>query len=82
MKQKGITLIALIITIIVMLILAGTAIGLMISSGLITIADDAAIQARIDQSKEKIELEIAAVQAQKSGQATLTDLINARDSNF
>jgi len=80
MKKDGITLITLIITIIVMLILAGAVIGLMSSSGLLTMANSAAMQARIDQAKEKIELEIAYVQAQKNGQATMLDLIYARSS--
>ena len=64
-----------------MLILAGTTIAIMMSGGLLTNAREAAKQANIEQSREKIELEIANVQIDKHGQATLQDLEAARNNN-
>ncbi len=51
-NEKGITLIALVITIIVMLILVGVTITMAINGGLFGYAKDAA-----DQTNEQIELE-------------------------
>lgn len=56
MKEKGITLIALVITIIVMLILAGVAIGGMIESGIFGMANEANFKSRMSEYKEQSEL--------------------------
>jgi len=79
-ERSGITLIALIVTIVIILILAGVAISMLMPGGIISKAQEAAIQTKIEGKKEKIELEIAAVQAEKLGQATLGDLIAKRSS--
>ena len=55
-QQKGITLIALIITIIVMLILVGVTINVALSGGLIEKATTASNQTQIEVLKEKAEL--------------------------
>lgn len=65
MKEKtqnhGITLTTLIITVIILLILAGVGIGLLGGDGLIQRARDARLQAEIDNEKELVE--VAAVRA-------------------
>lgn len=58
MKNKGITLIALIITIIILLILAGISIQALTSTGLFSNAKDAAEQSRMAQYKEEIWLDV------------------------
>ena len=56
-NQKGITLIALVITIIVMLILAGVSISLLLDDdGVITKAKEAATEMSLAELKEKLEL--------------------------
>ena len=56
--NKGITLIALIITIIILLILAGISIQALTSTGLFSNAKDAAEQSRMAQYKEEIWLDV------------------------
>ena len=56
-KQKGITLIALVITIIVLLILAGISIATITGdNGIINKSDEAKIETEISQYKEKLEV--------------------------
>lgn len=65
-KQKGITLIALIITIILMLILAGVVLSLTIGeNGLISTAEHAVQKNSEAEAKEKLELALADLQAHK-----------------
>lgn len=60
-NQKGITLIALVITIIVLLILAGVTIAMLTGeNGLITKSSDAATATKIAQAKEAATTEVAA----------------------
>ena len=53
-KQKGITLIALVITIIVMLILVGITISVSLNGGLFTTAKEATGETQIAQEKEEL----------------------------
>ena len=76
-EQKGITLIALIITIIVLIILAGISI-MMISgqNGILNKTADASVQADIAGTKEKIKLELMG-KYDNNGKYSDTDVINA-----
>ena len=76
-KQKGITLIALVITIIVLLILAGVSIAMLTGqNGILTQAQNASTQTEIAEAKEKAQMDIMAWQSERleNGQdATLND---------
>ena len=62
-NQKGITLVALVVTIIVLIILAGISINLLLGeNGLITKAQDAKKQQKIAEVKEKLSLELASAE--------------------
>ncbi len=70
-KQKGITLIALIITIIVLLILAGITISTLTGeNGLISRANNAKIRTEISRIKEEIQTKILENQAENNGNIT------------
>ena len=78
LKQKnGITLIALVITIIVLLILAGVSIAMLTGqNGILTQAQNASTQTEIAEAKEKAQMDIMAWQSERleNGQdATLND---------
>lgn len=61
LKEKGITLIALVITIIVLLILAGVSIATLTGpNGLLTRANDAKTETGKAGAKEKVQMEVAA----------------------
>ena len=67
-KQNGITLIALVITIIVLLILAGVSIATLTGqNGILTRANDAKEQTEIASEKEQVELAAAAALADARG---------------
>ena len=56
-KNKGITLIALVVTIVVLLILAGTALAMVIGEeGILAKASEAAFRQEIGAVREKIDL--------------------------
>ena len=58
-KEKGITLIALVITIIVLLILAGVSIAMLTGpNGLLTQAEEARTETAIAGAREKVQLEV------------------------
>ena len=57
-REKGITLVALVITIIILLILAGISISALTNQGLFAKAQDAKKQSEIANIKEKIQLDI------------------------
>ena len=80
--QRGITLIALIITIVVIVILAAVTISVLSDSGIISRAKNAQTEYEIGEEKEKVTL--AANEAFLSGLGTITeeDLADALDSNF
>ena len=67
-KQNGITLIALVITIIVLLILAGVSIATLTGdNGILTRASDAKEQTEIAEIKEQIQTDILGEQAGNQG---------------
>ena len=76
-KEEGITLIALITTIIVLLILAGVSIAMLTGqNGILTQAQNASTQTEIAEAKEKAQMDIMAWQSERleNGQdATLND---------
>ena len=76
-KNKGITLIALVITIIVLLILAGVSIATLTGqNGILTQAQNASTQTEIAEAKEQAQMDIMAWQSERleNGQdATLND---------
>lgn len=74
-KQNAITLIALIITIILMLILAGVVIGLTLGkNGLIKVAVQANKNQTISKMKEELVLALHKLQLNKIGEAVLEDV--------
>lgn len=61
-KQEGITLVALVITIIVLLILAGVSISLVVGrNGVLTQASDAVKTTNIASAKQDVEMAVAGV---------------------
>ena len=90
-KQKGITLIALIVTIIVLLILAGVSIAALTGgNGTITQANNAKTQTEIAEEKEKVELSaVRAIGRDSRGELKeeylaeeLTSYIGTRDEDY
>ena len=76
-EQKGITLIALIITIIVLIILAGISIAMISGqNGILNKTADASVQADIAGTKEKIKLELMG-KYDNNGKYTNEDVIAA-----
>lgn len=74
-NYKGVSLVALVITIIVLLILAGITINFTIgNNGILTKAKDAKEKTNISQAKESVELKIADLQAENQGKATIASL--------
>jgi len=71
---KGITLVALVITIVILLILAGISIQAITNTGLFENAKEAKRQSEIANVKEQIQLEIYAKQAESTGEITEYDL--------
>lgn len=85
-RPNGITLIALVITIIVLVILAGVAISLTIGeNGLLNKAKYAKEEYKLAQAREELELEILQVQTkimeEQKRNATLEDLLNLIDTD-
>ncbi len=77
-KNNGITLIALVITIIVLLILAGISIAMLTGqNGLLTKASKAEKETDIVDTKEQIKLEIMGNFNEKTANYTNQDVINA-----
>ena len=66
-KQKGITLIALIITIIVMLILVGVTVNVAINGGLITVTQEAKFKTEVRQIEEGLQVRKAVLLAENLG---------------
>ena len=88
-KQKGITLIALVITIVVLIILAGVAINLTIGeNGIFTRAKNARQQSDEETVREKIETAIVELQVEEvsqTGRLSLKNLyenLESKDSNI
>ena len=73
-KTKGITLIALVITIIVLLILAGVSIAMLTGqNGILTQAQNASEQTEVGAEKEAISLAYIGATANKEGNGAVTD---------
>lgn len=82
-NEQGITLVALIITIILLLILAGVVISLTIGdNGIIKIAKEANIKQIQAEMKEQLELKIVDIQGQKLGEVILNDLDNLQIDGY
>lgn len=75
--KKGITLIALIITIIVMLILVGVTVTTAINGGLFESARRAATKTQIEVDKEKLSSALVAAYNEKTGEINKNKLENA-----
>ena len=75
-KQKGITLIALVITIIVLLILAGVSIAILVGdNGILTQANKAKANTEIAEEREQISLAwLGALTSNHSGEVTAAGL--------
>ena len=74
-NEKGVTLVTLVITIVVLIILAGIAINFaMGENGIFRKAEDSRHKYTQEQIKEKISLKIDDIQIEKQGNATLNDL--------
>ncbi len=75
MKDRGITLIALVITIIVLLILAGITINMILGQeGILARAQYAKIENEKAQIEEELELEITDLEARQLGEVRLEDI--------
>ena len=75
-SENGITLIALVVTIIVLIILAGVSINLVLGdNGIITKAKEAAVGTRIESYKEQIDLLKLNLEIEKGSSLTIDDLI-------
>ena len=84
MRNKGITLIALVITIIVLLILAAVSIATLTGeNGILTRANDAKEQTEVADEKEAVQLAYAGAVAEKkgTGDVTASDLNNEFTTN-
>ena len=76
-RPNGITLIALVITIIVLIILAGVAINLTLGeNGIFKRAETAKLKYEIAQAEEELDIKIAELQVNKQGSATLQDVVD------
>ena len=80
-KQKGITFVALVITIAIMLILAGVTINVSLKGGLFSRANEATAQMQIDIEKEQL-LTVAVNALGRNGKINFTDLDNNLPDNF
>ena len=73
-RERGITLIALVITIIVLLILAGVSIAMLTGqNGILTQAQNASEQTEVGAEKEAISLAYIGATANEEGNGTVTD---------
>ena len=73
-KSKGITLISLIITIIILLILAGITISQLSKNGILSRADTAKTKEIKAEMKEKLLISLSDLQIEKEGKAILNDI--------
>ena len=81
-EVKGITLVSLVITIIILLILAGiTIIALTGDNGLFSRAKEAREKTKIEEAQEELNMLIMQVQTDKEGMATLTDIVEELKNN-
>lgn len=80
--QEGITLIALVITIIVMLILVGVTVSIAINGGLFSTAKEATRQTQIQAIREQVQVDLAVQSATNSTVMTRDLLKNILDKYF
>ena len=82
-ENKGITLVALVITIIILLILAGITMGILMNTGLFKKTQKAKQENNIAQVVENLKLKVMEVQTEKEGSATLIDFVQylSKDDN-
>ena len=82
-ENKGITLVALVITIIILLILAGISIMVLTNTGLFNKAQKAEQENNVAQVVEDLKLKVMEVQTEKNGNATLVDFVQylSKDEN-
>ena len=81
-KEYGITLVALVITIIVLIILAGISIGMIAKNGGLLLNTETAKDETIkSQALEELRLLVTNVEIEKKGNATLTDIVDALDKD-
>ena len=73
-KEKGITLISLVITIIILLILAGITISQLIGNGLLEKAKLAKEKSQISELIEKVKMDIFEIQSDSEGNITKEEL--------
>lgn len=75
-KQNGITMVALVVTIIVLIILAGVSINMLVGdNGIITNAKEAGEKQKIAELAEKLELEKAPVAIEHRGEVLIADYL-------
>ena len=80
-KEKGITLIALVVTIVVLLILAGVSISMLTGeNGIINKAQEAKVNTEIAEEKEAIMIAYSGAKMKKA-QSTIATTVNAEDLN-
>jgi len=74
---KGITLISLVITIIVLIILSSVGIYLSLGeNGIFTKAEEAKLKYEIGKTEEELDIKIGEIQLQKQGSATLQNVVD------
>ena len=80
-KQSGITLVALVVTIVVLLILAGVSIRLVLdNNGIITRAGDASSRSKEESAKEKVELMLSDYYMESfGGETDLVSFLETQD---
>ena len=82
-NNKGITLIALVITIIVLLILAGVSIAMLTGeNGLLTKSNSAALKTRAAEAKENVETAISAVYTKKLAENPLAGVTSLEEADI
>jgi len=81
-KEKGITLISLVITIIILLILAGITISQLIGNGLLEKAKLAKEKSQISELIEKVKMDIFEIQSDSEGNITKEELKEILDKYF
>ena len=82
-EEKGITLVALVITIIVLLILAGVSIAMLTGeNGILTQAQNSKLETERSEKLEKIELAVAAAQLDGKGKIDKDNLNQELRKNF
>ena len=81
-NQKGITLIALVITIIVLLILAGVSIAMLTGeNGILTNATESQQKTDYENAKEQIDIALAAIKTEALAQITTDNQYDVTDTD-